>query len=193
MKTIALLASLVLAAAAHATSFDTDAFGDSLNGWRKDRTARYSLGDGEFRTHIPAITTTHSGGIFLSARVDLLSAGRDRSSCHITLTFSRSGTLEAAQIKGVVGNKSVDTGLVRRQEPAPPVEGAPPTPAIDPTAELIATLFTEFDGEVAGVRAEDEKDRTDLFSRLATPRGRAGDISAGLRHNLNLILAHIRR
>jgi hypothetical protein len=187
MKTIALLATLALTTFASAASFDAEAFGASLNGWRKDDTARYSLGDGEYSTHKPAITATHNGGIFLTTRVDLLASGRDRSTCHISLTFSRAGVLEAAQIKGFIGNKSIDTGIVRRVEPAADA------PSADPTADLIATLFSAFDTEVGKIRAEQEKDNTDLFSRLGSKRARSGDVSAGLRHNLNLLLTHVRR
>lgn len=191
MKTIALLTTLALAAVASASSFDTEAFGASLNGWRKDQTARYSLGDGSYSTHKPALTATHNGGLFLSTRVDLLTTGRDRSTCHISLDFSAAGVLQSAQIKGVVGNKSVDTGLIRRPAAASPADGAPPVPG-DLTGELLDQLFSAFDSEVAKVRAEEEKDRTDFFSRLGTKRGRSGDLSAGLRHNVNLILAQVR-
>lgn len=191
MKTIALLTTLALSALASATTFDTEAFGASLNGWRKDQTARYSLGDGSYSTHKPALTATHNGGLFLSTRVDLLATGRDRSTCHISLDFSASGVLLSAQIKGVVGNKSVDTGLIRRPETAAATEGAAPVPG-DLTSDLLNQLFSAFDAEVSKVRAEEEKDHTDFFSRLGSKRGRSGDLSAGLRHNVNLLLAQVR-
>jgi len=57
----------------------------------------------------------------------------------------------------------------------------------------LAVLFSEFAVKVAKIRGEEEKDKSDLFSRMTSRRGRSGDISAGLRHNINLLLAQVRR
>lgn len=200
MKTTALLILLALSALAGAVSFDADGFGLSLSGWRKNRSAVYSLADGNYRTRMPSITATPGGGIFLSTQVDYLTGGG--ATCHLQLTFGPSGTLEGAQIKGLVAGRNLDTGLVRRAQPQPapaPVEGdasAPPPPAPlrgHPTDELIAELFTSFDNEFRRVAEAKEKQKRDLFSRLSRSSPRSADIAAGLRHNLNLILQHVHR
>jgi len=198
MKPLIFLAALLLSTNAFAVSFDTEGFGQSLNGWSKKRTATYDFTDAKYRTHIPTLTGTPSGGLFLSTQVDLLAAGDQRSTCHINLTFSSTGTLESAQIRGTVGNKAVDTGLIRRPEaPEAPIaaEGAP-APVRRPfhaTDELIAELFSVFDAEVKKVVDAKDKDRTDLFSRLSSGGSKRADLSAGLRHNINMLLQHTRR
>ncbi len=195
MKTpLALIAIFVVAALPlHAVSFDLTGFGARLNGWTKNRSATYQLTDGSYRTHVPTVTATPSGGMFLSTQVDLLKPGT--ATCHLGLTFSAAGFLESAQIKGMVDGAAVDTGLVRAPEPPSamaPVEGAatvPPRP-FRPTDELIAALFSQFDTEVQ--KAIDARgERRDLFSRLSK-QAKSADLSAALRHNLNLILQNVR-
>ncbi len=194
---IPLLATLALASTSFAASFDTDGFGSRLNGWQKNRTTTYSFTDAKYRTHVPTVTYSPSGSMFLSTRIDMLSSVGNGAICQMHLTFSSSGSFEAGQIKGTINCKSFDTGLVRRPEvhsaPAP-AEGAtaPPPPALNATDELIAEVFISFDGEMK--RLNDAKAaRKDLFSRLSGSSVKSADLSAGLRHNLNLILQNVSR
>jgi hypothetical protein len=179
-----------------AVSFDAETFGASLNGWDKKRTANYTFTEATYRTHAPAITPTPSRGIFLSMQVDLRSGMGNAAVCHLHLTFSSAGILESAQIKGLVGKRNIDTGLIRRPEApvAPPVaEGAAAVPVkpFHATDELVAELFTSFDGEMKRINAAAEGEKKDLLSRLSGKP--AFDLGAGLRHNLNLVLQNVRR
>lgn len=195
--TIILVAILVSGPACFALSFDTGGFGLMLNGWKANRTTSYQLTDGHYRTHVPTITATPSGGMFLSTQVDLVVAGGKGATCHIGLTFSSDGALEMAQIKGTVENKALDTGLIRRPERPPlPVamEGETPQPPrpFHATDEMIAELFSAFDAEMKRVVAAGEGERRDFFSRLSKKGASSADLSAGLRHNVNLLLANVK-
>lgn len=199
---ISSLASLVLASSALAASFDTEGFGSRLNGWQKNRTASYSFTDAKYRTHVPTITYSPSGTMFLSTQVDLLAVAGKGAICQIGLTFSSSGSLEGAQIKGSINNKALDTGLIRRAES--PVPAAAPAPAegtvavslprpVNATDEMITELFARFDAEMKKVTEAKETMRADLFSRIAGNNVKSADLSAGLRHNVNLMLQHVIR
>ncbi len=117
--------------------------------------------------------------------------------CQIGLTFSSSGVLEGVQIKGSINNKAIDTGLIRRPEApvaAPVAEGAATTPPrpFHPTDEMMAELFMQFDAQMKKVTEAKETLRSDLFSRMAGNNVKSADLSAGLRHNVNLMLQHVR-
>lgn len=193
---IPILASLALASSTIAASFDTEGFGSRLNGWKKDRTASYAFTDAKYRTHLPTITFSPSGTMFLSTQVDLLAMAGKGAICQIGLTFSPTGTLEGAQIKGTIGGKALDTGLIRRPEaPAAPADGEtaePPRP-FRATDEMITELFVRFDAEMKKFTEAKGSMRADLFSRMAGNNVKSADLSAGLRHNINLMLQHVRR
>lgn len=193
---IPILATLAISSSAFAASFDTEGFGSRLNGWQKNRTASYAFTDAKYRTHVPTITYSPSGTMFLSTQVDLLAAAGKGAVCQIGLTFSSSGVLEGAQIKGAIGSKSLDTGLIRRPEApvtAPVAEGAAATPPrpFHPTDEMIAELFMQFDAQMKKFTEAKETWRSDLSSRLAGNNVKSADLSAGLRHNVNLMLQHV--
>jgi hypothetical protein len=196
LRLIPILLTLALGSSALAVSFDTEGFGSRLNGWKKDRTASYAFTDAKYRTHVPTITYSPSGAMFLSTQVDMLALAGKGAICHIDMTFSAGGQLEGVQIKGLINNKAIDTGLVRRPEaPAlePVVEGAtaaPPRP-FHPTDEMIAELFIQFDAQMKKVTEAKEGWRSDLSSRLSGNTVKSADLSAGLRHNLNLMLQHV--
>jgi hypothetical protein len=192
-----IITTLALASFSFAASFDAEGFGTSLNGWQKNRTASYAFTDAKYRTHFPTITYSPSGAMFLSTQVDLLADAGKGAICQIGLTFSSSGVLEGIQIKGSINNKALDTGLVRRPEapamaPAPAGGAAvtPPRP-FHATDEMIAELFTRFDAEMKKVTEGKETMRSDLLSRLAGNNVKSADLSAGLRHNVNLMLQHV--
>lgn len=197
---IPLLAILALASSAFAVSFDTAGFGARLNGWKKDNTAVYSFTDAKYRTHSPTITFSPSGTMFLSTQVDMLALAGKGAICQVSLTFSSSGVLEGAQIKGTIGSKSLDTGLIRRPE-APPAAAAPaegtavavPARRVSPTDEMITELFVRFDTEMKKFTEAKGNVRSDLFSRMSGNNVKSADLSAGLRHNINLMLQHVSR
>jgi len=195
---IPLLASLVLPSTAFAVSFDTESFGARLNGWKKDRTAVYSFTDAKYRTHSPTITFSPSGTMFLSTQVDMLALSGKGAVCQVGLTISPAGVLEGAQIKGSIGNKSLDTGLIRRPEApaaAVPSEGTATVPVrlVSATDEMIAELFVRFDTEMKKFTEGKGTMRSDLFSRMSGNNVKSADLSAGLRHNVNLMLQYVSR
>ena len=196
---IPLLATLALTSSAFAVSFDTEGFGARLNGWKKDRTAVYSFTDAKYRTHSPTITFSPSGTMFLSTQVDMLALAGKGAICQVSLTFSSAGVLEGAQIKGSIGSKSLDTGLIRRPETptaAAPAEGTPvaaPARRVNATDEMITELFVRFDTEMKKFTEAKGNVRSDLFSRMSGNNVKSADLSAGLRHNINLMLQHVSR
>ncbi|MBK1884210.1 hypothetical protein JIN85_17455 [Luteolibacter pohnpeiensis] len=191
---ISLIVSCLCLLPSGAVTFDMKSLGASLNGWDNHQTAHYSFSDTHYQTHQPTLTRTPSGGMFLSAQVDLISKGSAAAVCHLGLTFSSAGVLESAQVKGTISGKSIDTGLIRRPD-APQVSAAeesaePPRP-FHATDELINEVFVAFDGEMEKALGERKKDRKDLISRIFTHGAYKADLSAGLRHNLNLILQSV--
>ena len=195
---IPLLASLVLPSTAFAVSFDTESFGARLNGWKKDRTAVYSFTDAKYRTHSPTITFSPSGTMFLSTQVDMLALSGKGAVCQVGLTISPAGVLEGAQIKGSIGNKSLDTGLIRRPEApaaAVPSEGTATVPVrlVSATDEMITELFVRFDTEMKKFTEGKGTMRSDLFSRMSGNNVKSADLSGGLRHNVNLMLQYVSR
>jgi len=195
---IPLLASIALTSPTFAASFDTEGFGARLNGWKKDRTAVYSFTDAKYRTHSPTITFSPSGTMFLSTQVDMLALSGKGAVCQVGLTISPAGVLEGAQIKGSIGNKSLDTGLIRRPEApaaAVPSEGTSTVPVrlVSATDEMITELFVRFDTEMKKFTEGKGTLRSDLFSRMSGNNVKSADLSAGLRHNVNLMLQYVSR
>jgi len=97
MKTLLLtaLAAVSLSSLASAVYFDTNAFGQSLNskGWGKKRTATYSIDSNTYRTHVPTMTPTPGGGMFVSTRVDYRPRMGKLISSYLELTLLRKGIL----------------------------------------------------------------------------------------------------
>ncbi|QTN31458.1 hypothetical protein HZ994_03645 [Akkermansiaceae bacterium] len=193
----ATLLALALITPAFAAGFDTEGFGQSLNGWKKNGTALYDFTDATYRTHKPTITDTPGGGIFVSTQVDLVLFGDNGAVSHIDMTFSSGGMLLSAQLRSTVGRKTIDTGMVRRPEPpAQPVmvEGqpAPKVPRFDATEELIFDLFSRFDVEMRKVSEGKDAEKRDLLSRFSNKNAKSANLAAGLRHNVNLMLKSAR-
>lgn len=199
MKYIPLALTLAITgfAPASAVTLDSQAFGASLNGWRKDRTAVYDINNNSYRTHQPTATRTKGGGLFVSTRIEEGSRSSKRAVCFLELTFTPEGHLVGAQIRATLEGKRLDTGLVTRaaELPAPVVDegGAKPTKAWEtPTSRLVNELFSRFDTELnkLDVKDDDKPKRRDIFGRLsASNKGK--DIPAAVRHNLNLLLASV--
>ena len=191
-----LLLALALITPALAVGFDTEGFGQRLNGWKKDRTTVYDFTDATYRTYQPTITRTPDGGMYISTQVDLVAFGGQGAISHIDMTFTSGGTLLSAQLKTTIGRKIIDTGLVRRPEaPVAPlaIEGqpAPVVPRFDATEELIIDLFNRYDMEMKKITEGKDAEKRDLFSRFSNKNAKSANLAAGLRHNVNLMLQSI--
>lgn len=196
MKSI--LLALTMITPAFAVEFDIEAFGNYFNGWNaRTNTVTYAFTDAKYKTHSPTITGTPSGGLYVSTQVDLLAFGGQGATSHIDMTLDSRGNLVSAQIRSSLGRKIIDTGLVTRAEelvaPAP-IEGQPAQkpPVFNPTEELINELFNRFDAEMRKVSEGKEGEKRDLFSRFGNKNAKTANLAAGLRHNVNLMLASTR-
>jgi hypothetical protein len=193
----AILLALALITPAFAISFDTEGFGQRLNGWKSNRTAIYDFTDASYRTYMPTVTDTAGGGMYISTQVDLLLFGGNGAVSHIDMTFDSAGVLQSAQLRSTLARKTIDTGLIRRPEaPAPPiaVEGqpAPKAVAFNGTEELIIELFNRYDMEMRKVTEAKDAEKRDLFSRMAGSKSaKTANLAAGLRHNCNLMLQYV--
>ena len=185
-----ILIALALITPAFAVQFDSQGFGASLNGWKKDRVADYSFTDASYRTYMPTTTETPGGGLYLSTQVDLLAFGARGAISHIDMTFSPSGTLLSAPLRTTVKGKTVDTGLVRRPT-APPAVEAEPAVSFDATGELIVELFNRFDAEMKQITESKEFEKRDLFSRFSKKDAGSANLADALRHNVNLMLQFV--
>lgn len=108
--------------------------------------------------------------------------------------YQYAGTDEAGSLVS-----SLDTGLIRRPEtPTPtaaPAEGtavAAPARRVNATDEMITELFVRFDTEMKKFTEAKGNVRSDLFSRMSGNNVKSADLSAGLRHNINLMLQHVK-
>ena len=188
-------AGLAVLLPASAVTFDADTFGQSLNGWRKNRTASYSIDNHGYLTHKPTVTPSPGGGIFISTRVEHRPALGKKTTSYIELSYGTEGTLITAQIRIMAGDKQVNTGLITRQALAPaPVEGeVPPVnaePWNTPPKVLIQDLFKSLDTEFAKVAKQDLEGKKDVFSRVFGKGYQSADLAAALRHNLNLVMRY---
>ena len=185
---------LLFVLAAHASAFDQDAFGNSLNGWQRDGSAHYALDGVQYRTLKPVVGIGDDGGEVVTATVLHQSNSWAEVPFELTVVFAPDGSAQSFRIQGRPRGQKVDTGLVSRPSaPSAPaaVEGqpAPPAPAFHPLAEMKKSLFESFDPQV--VRAAEAKDtrKRDLLARIYGPEPiDPAALSAGLRYNLDLIL-----
>lgn len=198
MKTTLILAftSIILLWPASAVQMDIQSFGQSLNGWKKNRTAVYSIDNHAYRTHRPTITPTPGGGVFVSTRVEYTPRIGKMTTSYIELTFSSGGTLLTGQLRVVVKGLQVTTGLISRPDEAVRGEGEVPTadstPWNTPTNRLVNDMFKALDTELVKLSKSDLAGKKDLFSRLFSKDYGSADLAGALRHNLNLILRYTR-
>ena len=192
-----ILLALALITPAFAVGFDTEGFGQRLNGWKKNGTTLYYFTNAQYCTYKPIMTQTTVGGIYITTQVDLIAFGDAGAVSHIDMTFSSGGTLLSAQLRSTIGRKTIDTGLVRRPEaPTPPaaVEGEP-APKVMPfhaAEELIIELFNRYDTEMRKISEGKDAEKRDLFSRHGgSKNAKTANLAAGLRHNCNLMLMHV--
>ena len=157
---------LALLLPASAATFDSAAFGQSLNGWRKNRTASYNIDNHSYLTHKPTVTPSPGGGIFISTRIEHRAAFGKKTTSYIELSYSGEGTLITAQIRIMADAEPWNT----------------------PTKVLIQDLFKSLDTEFAKAAKLDLEGKKDVFSRVFGKGYQSADLAAALRHNLNLVM-----
>ena len=113
---LTLFTALVLTALPLAASvfIDEDAFGDSLGGWGKKKTAaEYPLSGATYRTYKPEISPTPDGGIFVSIRIDHV-RGWLSSDDHaiLEITFNGKGGIVSAQSTVALQGRSIKTDVI---------------------------------------------------------------------------------
>lgn len=105
---------LLLGASAQATiELDTDAFGESLGGWKKG-TVEYSHSGANYRTHRPEISPSPDGGIFISVRIDHR-RGWLASDDHAVLevSFGPTGAVTSAKSTLAIQGRTIASDLIR--------------------------------------------------------------------------------
>jgi hypothetical protein len=179
---------------APALAFDSAGFGDRLNGWTRDGSARYSLDGVDYRTLRPVVTANGDGGETVAVTVLHRANSWAEVPFQLEVSFGADGTAESFRIHGTPRGQKVDTGLVTR--PSPPaapaaVEGqpAPPAPPFRPLAEMTRALFESFDSQVATAAEAEDTRKRDLLARIYGPEPiDPAALARGLRYNLDLIL-----
>lgn len=181
---LSILTLMALGYSSQAASFDKEAYGDKLSGWDKNGTASYSFTDAKYRSHMPTITHSPLGAMFVTTQVDMFASAGKGAVCQLALTFAADGVLQGLQIKAAIHGKALDTGMVRRPQAS---EGGAPS-ALAPSDEMVVEVFSRFDSEMQKVLGAKESTRADFFSRLFGGRVKSANLAAGLRHNVNLML-----
>ncbi len=171
---------------------DIESLGQSLNGWSAKRTASYTIDSQNYRTHVPTVTENLDGGIFISMRVEHVSALRPDAVAYLELTFAPNGYVGASQIRLTVNGQTYNTGQVLRPEEALSIGddiGSPDWRSAH--TKLVLELFNKLDAEFAKDKGEEKKPKRDLWGRFKGSKVDQADISAALRHNLNLLLSNV--
>ncbi len=194
MKIVALLIAVGISGltSAFGLGVDIESLGQSLNGWKKNRTAVYTIDNQTYRTHQPTVTTNLDGGIFVSMRVDHLSSIRPDAVCYLELTFTPSGYVGSSQIRLTMNGKKYATGQVLREQARVPVEGEVGSADWRSShMKLVLELFGKLDDQFAKSDGDEPKGKRDIWGRLNGSELDSADLSAALRHNLNLLLANV--
>ncbi|WP_411845498.1 hypothetical protein AAFN60_17735 [Roseibacillus persicicus] len=194
MKLVAITLALGLAglSSAFGLGIDVEGLGHNLNGWQKNRTATYTIDSQTYRTHVPTVTQNLDGGIFVSMRVEHISAVRADAIGYIELTFTPSGYVGASQIRLTMNGKEYDTGQVLREEERVVTEAEVGSMDWRTThMKMVLNLFSKLDAEFAKAEGKEEKSKGDLWGRFKGSKLSESDVSAALRHNLNLLLANV--
>lgn len=180
--------ALFLASIAQASAFDEAAFGQNLNGWTRDGSARYALDGGRYRTLRPVETVTADGNRIVSVTVIHLANSWAEVPLDLEVTFAPDGSAQAFRIHGNPRGQTVDTGAITRPSPPSPAEGEA-APAFHPIPEMKKALFESFAAQIS--RAAEAKDtrKRDVLARIYGPEPiDPAALAAGLHYNLDLIL-----
>lgn len=187
------LASMVLLPPSGAVEVDSESFGTSLNGWKENRTASYTINNHRYLTHRPTVTPNAGGGVFVSTRVEHRPRFGKKTTSYIELNYSASGTLLSAQIKVMAGDLRLNTGSISRPASSPkPTDGesseGDSKPWLTPTTKMVSDLFQALDTEFAKLSKRDQEEKKDVLNRVFGKGYQSADLSSALRHNLNLLL-----
>ena len=195
MKTVAILVAIGLSGlnSAFGLGIDLDSLGRSLNGWSKKRTASYTIDSHTYRTHVPTVTENLDGGIFVSMRVEHLSAIRPDATAYLELTFTPSGYVGVSQIRLTANGKKYDTGQILRPQEQISLDGGIGSADWRSThTKLVLELFKKLDSEFAKEEGKEKGGaKRDLWGRFNGSKLNQADLSAALRHNLNLLLGNV--
>ena len=195
MKIVALLVAVGFSGltSAFGLGVNLESLGQSLNGWNKGRVATYTIDNQTYRTHQPTVTKNLDGGIFLSMRVEHLSAIRPDAVAYLELTFTPSGYVGSSQIRLTMNGKKFDTGQVLRPQEQVLAEGEVGSADWRTThMKLVLDLFSKLDSQFTKSEGKEDKPvKKDIWGRLNGSKLDSADLSAALRHNLNLLLANV--
>lgn len=195
MKLVAILISMGLSSlgTAFGLSLDLEGLGQNLNGWSAKRTATYTIDSQTYRTHVPTVTPDLEGGLFVSMRVEHLSGQRPDATAYLELSFAPDGSVAAAQIRLTMNGHHYNTGQVTPKERELFEEaGADANGPRKAPSRVVLDLFRELDQQLAKEKGEGQSGTKDLWGRLRRSRLNEADVSAALRHNLNLLLTKVR-
>lgn len=209
MKNIVKLIVLASTLVGSAQVLDLECFGSQLGGWTNDKeyvkstkgdinhlfakkyakgdNVTYKLDDVKYRTFKPTETAGPDGTAFISTRIETESRVGSGAVCFLETTFSADRQLIAASVKINTDDRRIDSGTVVLQLPIADEESFSP---IAPTTQLIIDLFSALDGKIEKLNQNTEEDiaRRDLFGRTGRLTWELEDISAAVRHNLNILL-----
>jgi hypothetical protein len=196
MKIVTILCAILFdgLSTAYGLGINVPALGQNLNGWSEKRTAEYTIDSQTYRTHVPTVTRNIDGGMFVSMRVEHLSVFRPDAIAYIELTMTPSGYVGSSQIRLAMNGKRYDTGQVlREEEPVETVESAKigSTDWRSAHMKMVLSLFSRLDSEFAKVGKGENEGKRDLWGRLNGSKLEQADLSAALRHNLNILLVHV--
>lgn len=195
MKLAAILLAIGLSSATSTfgQSINLEGLGQSLNGWNKNRTATYTIDNRTYRTHVPTVTPNLDGGVFLSTRIDHLGGLRPDAVCYLELTFTPQGYVGSSQIRITMNGQKLNTGQVlRERSPESGEEGAVGSADWRSShMKMVLDLFAKLDTEFGKMEEKEKSGKRDLWGRFNGSQLDTADLSAALRHNLNLILAHV--
>lgn len=155
-----------------ARDFDVAGLGKELGGWdHKSKTAaEYKSGGSNYRTYKPTVSPTPEGGLFISTKIDHIRGGDGDDHAQLEITFDRAGTvLDSKASLALDGSKKpLDTKLV--------TSAAALAGATAGTTAAVAVALEIFKA---------------LGEFVKTEHGGRANFPAVVRHNFNLIAAHV--
>ena len=138
------------------------------------------------------VTQNLDGGIFVSMRVEHLSLVRPDATAYLELTFTPSGYVGAAQIRLTMNGEKYDSGQVLRAQDDVTELGAIGSPDWRSAhMKLVLEVFAKLDADFKKEEGEENKGKRDLWGRLNGSQLDEANVSAALRHNLNLLLTNV--
>lgn len=188
MRALLLSLSLSLVLAVPALAFDEVAFGNQLNGWTRNGSARYALDGQQYRTTRPVVTSAQDGGSTVLVTVFHRANSWAEVPFDLEVVLAPDGRAQSFRITGNPRGQNVDTDVISRPDAPAATEGQA-APAFDAVVEMRKQLFESFESQaIKAVEAKDTGKR-DLLARIYGPEPiNVAAISAGLRYNLDLIL-----